>query len=77
MVENIAALTVAGFLETFAPVWLLNHCGVNCGDQFWVSTPLFLGEGWHDQDRNRDLWGEAVHAINITLSLEPGRGHGR
>lgn len=71
------SLTIADFLETFAPAWLLNHCDVNNGDQFGMSTPLFLGEAWCDQVRNRDLWKGAVHVINITLSLEPGRGHGR
>lgn len=42
-----------------------------------MSTPLFWGEAWCDQVRNRDLWKEAVPVTNITLSLEPGRGHGR
>lgn len=38
------SLTRVDFGETFAPAWFLNHCDVNNGDQFGMSTPFFLGE---------------------------------
>lgn len=59
MGENIAALTVC---SKFSEHWLLIGHRITTvltnGDRFQVSMPLFLGEGWHDRDRNRGLWGE-------------------